>query len=109
MRQTVQTAGESAATIFTGSFLLFLVQPLLGRTLLPAFGGSAAVWGVCLAAYQVLLLAGYSYAHELSKRPISVQRGLHRALLLAAAVWSGLVAAFGGRALALFEIGRAHV
>ena len=102
MRQTVQTAGESAATIFTGSFLLFLVQPLLGRTLLPAFGGSAAVWGVCLAAYQVLLLAGYSYAHELSKRPISVQRGLHRALLLAAAVWSGLVAAFGGRALALF-------
>lgn len=53
-------------TIFLGSFLIFGVQPMLGRTLLPAFGGTAAVWTTCLATYQVLLLAGYWYAHFVS-------------------------------------------
>ena len=53
-------------TIFMGSFLIFGVQPMLGRTLLPAFGGTAAVWTTCLATYQVLLLAGYWYAHCVS-------------------------------------------
>ncbi len=55
-----------ALTVFFGSFLLFLVQPLTGRTLLPVFGGSASVWMVCLAVYQTLLLVGYGYAHLLA-------------------------------------------
>jgi hypothetical protein len=55
-----------SVTIFLGSFLIFGVQPMLGRTLLPAFGGTAAVWTTCLATYQVLLLAGYFYAHRMS-------------------------------------------
>ena len=58
----------SALTIFLGSFLIFGVQPMLGRTLLPAFGGTAAVWTTCLATYQVLLLVGYWYAHCMSGR-----------------------------------------
>lgn len=49
-------------TIFTGSFLSFFVQPLVGKTLLPYFGGSSTVWIACLVAFQVLLLIGYGYA-----------------------------------------------
>ncbi len=102
MRKIIPGAGLPAATIFAGSFLLFLIQPLLGRTLLPVFGGSAAVWGVCLAAYQVLLLAGYAYAHGLARCPQPRQRRVHGALLAAALLWSCAVAAWGVRLKACF-------
>ena len=75
-------------TIFLGSLLLFGVQPMLGRTLLPSFGGTAAVWTVCLAAYQTLLLAGYFYAHTISRRAMRTQRVAHTALMVLAAVWT---------------------
>ena len=52
-----------AATIFLSAFLLFQVQPLIARIILPWFGGSAAVWTVCMLFFQVLLLLGYVYAH----------------------------------------------
>jgi SAM-dependent methyltransferase len=52
-----------AATIFLSAFLLFEVQPMIGRIILPWFGGSAAVWSTCLLFFQVSLLAGYLYAH----------------------------------------------
>src|SRR5205085_2226536 len=55
-----------AVTIFLSSFLLFLVQPLIARLILPWFGGSAAVWTTCMLFFQVLLLAGYGYAHGVS-------------------------------------------
>ena len=74
--------------VFFGSFLLFVVQPMLGRTLLPSFGGSAAVWTVCLASFQTLLLAGYLYAHFLSKRSRRTQAVLHVLLLILAVLWS---------------------
>ena len=80
-------------TIFVGSLLLFMIQPMLGRTLLPGFGGSAAVWTVCLASYQTLLLVGYIYAHYLSRITLSLQRRIHQALLAVAVVWSVAVAA----------------
>ncbi len=83
----------SAAAVFSGSFLLFLLQPMLGRTLLPVFGGSAAVWSVCLAAYQLLLLVGYAYAYALAKRPVRSQRRAHLALLGVAVVWAFSIAA----------------
>jgi spermidine synthase len=50
-------------TIFWGAFLLFLVQPLIARFILPWFGGGPAVWTACMLFFQVMLLAGYAYAH----------------------------------------------
>src|SRR5438046_8959612 len=57
-----------AATIFLSSFLLFLVQPLIARLILPWFGGSAAVWTTCMLFFQVLLIGGYAYAHALNAK-----------------------------------------
>ena len=47
------------ATIFLGAFLLFQVQPILGKYILPGFGGTPAVWTACLLFFQTLLLIGY--------------------------------------------------
>ena len=52
-----------AATIFLSAFLLFEVEPLIAKIILPWFGGSAAVWGAALLFFQIVLLAGYAYAH----------------------------------------------
>ena len=50
-------------TIFLSAFLLFQVQPLMGKYILPWFGGGPAVWTTCLLFFQVFLLLGYAYAH----------------------------------------------
>jgi SAM-dependent methyltransferase/MFS family permease len=75
-----------AATIFLSSFLLFLVQPLIARLILPWFGGSAAVWTTCMLFFQALLLAGYAYAHFLAKNVFGKkwQALIHTALLATA-------------------------
>jgi SAM-dependent methyltransferase len=75
-----------AATIFLSSFLLFLVQPLIARLILPWFGGSAAVWTTCMLFFQALLLAGYAYAHFLEKKlpQGKLQPLVHTVLLIAA-------------------------
>ena len=52
-----------ACTIFLSAFLLFEVQPMIGKIILPWFGGAAAVWSTCLLFFQAALLAGYLYAH----------------------------------------------
>ncbi|MFQ5730584.1 MAG: spermidine synthase [Planctomycetaceae bacterium] len=57
-----------AATIFLSAFLLFQVQPLLSKFILPWFGGSPAVWTTCMLFFQSLLFGGYAYAHLLSQR-----------------------------------------
>ncbi|HEX6268319.1 MAG TPA: fused MFS/spermidine synthase [Burkholderiales bacterium] len=76
-----------AVTIFLSSFLLFLVQPLIARLILPWFGGSAAVWTTCMLFFQVLLLAGYAYAHVLEKKlPGGRLQPVIHCVLLAAAV-----------------------
>jgi len=75
------------ATIFLSSFLLFLVQPLIARLILPWFGGSAAVWTTCMLFFQALLLAGYAYAHLLAKYSRRrIEALVHTALLLGAVV-----------------------
>ena len=51
-----------AVTIFVSAFLLFLVQPVMAKQILPWFGGSAAVWTTCLVFFQTALLAGYAYS-----------------------------------------------
>ena len=52
-----------AATVFSSAFLLFQVQPLIAKAILPWFGGSAAVWSASLVFFQTMLLGGYAYAH----------------------------------------------
>ncbi len=74
------------ATILTGSFLLFLVQPMVARMALPRLGGTPAVWNSAMLVYQALLLAGYAYAHRLARYPLKRQAQIHIALLTAAAV-----------------------
>ncbi len=72
-----------AVTIFVSAFLLFLVQPVTAKQILPWFGGSAAVWTTCLVFFQTTLLAGYAYSdvavHRLAPR---TQVRLHIALLV---------------------------
>src|SRR5215813_11562503 len=52
-----------ACTIFLSAFLLFQVQPVIARMILPWFGGSAAVWTTCMLFFQIVLLLGYLYVH----------------------------------------------
>lgn len=74
-----------AATIGVGACLLFQVQFILGKQILPWFGGAPAVWTTCMLFFQVLLLLGYGYAHLVSRIPSPArQRNVHLALLLAA-------------------------
>jgi hypothetical protein len=74
----------AGVTIFLGAFLLFLVQPIIAKLILPQFGGGVAVWATCLVFFQVTLLLGYAYAHLLVGRDRSgFGRGAHIALLLA--------------------------
>ncbi len=72
-------------TIFLSAFLLFQVQPMIGKYVLPWFGGSPMVWTVCMLFFQVVLFFGYAYAHLVArlKRP-GVQVSLHILLLVAA-------------------------
>lgn len=79
-----RAAALCASTIFVSAFLLFLVQPLIARQILPWFGGSAAVWTLCLVFFQVVLLLGYLYADRLSRWPLRIQGRVHAVLLLAA-------------------------
>ncbi|MGO8835916.1 MAG: fused MFS/spermidine synthase [Limisphaerales bacterium] len=76
-----------AVTIFIGAFLLFQVQPLIGKYILPWFGGGPGVWTTCLLFFQMLLLAGYAYAHFSARwfKP-RAQATLHLVLLGAALV-----------------------
>src|SRR5215208_1507197 len=72
------------ATIFVGSFLLFLVQPMIARMALPRLGGAPSVWNSAMLVYQALLLAGYAYAHWLGRFRAPRQAGIHLALLVLA-------------------------
>jgi len=72
--------------VVLGAFLLFQVQPLIARQLLPYFGGGAAIWTACMLFFQVLLLAGYAYAHGLSKLRLRHQLQSHCFVLLLSAV-----------------------
>ena len=79
---------DFAATILTSAFLLFQVQPLISKFILPWFGGSPAVWTTCMLFFQVALFAGYTYAH-LSSRLLSPRwQGVVHLALLALAVCS---------------------
>ena len=75
-----------AVTIFTGAFLLFQVQPLIGKYILPWFGGGPGVWTTCMLFFQVLLLGGYAYAHFSSRWLKPRAQAIVHLVLLAAAL-----------------------
>ncbi len=89
---TIQTRWGSswrllhALTIFVSAFLLFQVEPLIAKMILPWFGGVATVWTVCLLFFQSLLLLGYLYAHLLTRRFVPRTQGWLHAGLLAASL-----------------------
>ena len=75
------------ACAFTNAVLLFLVQPLFGRMVLPHVGGNSAVWTTCLLFFETALLAGYLYAHFLASHlTVRVQLGIHAGLLALASL-----------------------
>lgn len=69
-------SGGIALAILLGAFLLFQVQPVISKTILPWFGGSPAVWTTCLLFFQMALLAGYAFADWLSRRPQPRQQSM---------------------------------
>jgi spermidine synthase len=76
-----------ALTTLQSAFLIFLVQPMVGKHILPWFGGVPTVWSLCLAFYQSTLFAGYAYAHWLERRiRPAVQIAVHGGVFLAALI-----------------------
>jgi hypothetical protein len=77
-----------ALAIFTSASLVFVVQPMVAKLVLPMLGGSPSVWNTSMVFFQAALLGGYAYAHVLQRiGSIRVQVGVHLALLLAAALF----------------------
>ena len=80
-----------AGTLFVSATLLFLVQPMVGKMMLPLLGGAASVWITCLLFFQLMLLAGYGYAHALERfANVHTQMVAHAGLMVAALIFSGL-------------------
>ena len=104
LSKLVTSAGSLllAVPVFASAWLLFAIEPMLAKLLLPTLGGSPSTWAACMLAFQLLLLGGYGYAH-LGARYLDVRRqaALHVALMLAAAVFL-----FQARLGAAPELGR---
>lgn len=72
-----------AITLFVSAFILFLVQPMVGKLILPKLGGTPQVWNTCMVFFQMVLLAGYAYTHTISSRlKLRQQLLLHGAMLI---------------------------
>jgi hypothetical protein len=76
------------STAFSSACLLFVVQPLLAKWLLPVFGGSPGTWAACMLFFQVMLLAGYAYAHLLARLPARGALRVHAGAALLAGVFA---------------------
>lgn len=77
-----------ASAVFLSAFLLFQVQPIIGRFILPWFGASPGVWATCMLFFQALLLGGYAYAHFLVRRLTGRQQAVVHSLFLGLALLS---------------------
>ena len=62
-RESRALAAVFSSTLFLSAFLMFLVEPMIARMVLPTLGGAASVWNTCLVFFQAVLLCGYAYAH----------------------------------------------
>src|SRR5712691_12027375 len=72
-----------SATLFLGAGLLFVVQPMVGKMVVPLLGGTPAVWSTCMVFFQAALLGGYAYAHASTAwLGVSRQAVLHLAVLV---------------------------
>ena len=78
--------GWCAASVLVSAFLLFQVQPMVSKMILPWFGGSPAVWTTCMLFFQFFLLLGYLYAHLLDQLPTTRLQGVIHLALLACAL-----------------------
>ncbi|MCI4589091.1 fused MFS/spermidine synthase [Sphingobium sp. BYY-5] len=83
----IGTRPRFVLTIYAGSFLLFLVQPMIARMALPRLGGAPSVWNSAMLVYQALLLAGYAYAHWLGRFGARRQAMIHLGLFLFSAIF----------------------
>ena len=83
MKINLRLAFHYGLTIFLSAFLLFQVQPLIGKMILPWFGGSAAIWTTCMLFFQLVLLLGYFYSHWVTRYLSPSRQSLvHGGLLL---------------------------
>jgi hypothetical protein len=79
--------GVFSITIFLSAALLFMIEPMFARLVLPYLGGSPAVWNTCVVFFQAAMLAGYAYAHLLTRRaPVDIQVAIHVPVVIAAAL-----------------------
>jgi hypothetical protein len=85
-----------ATTIFLSAFLLFSVQPMMGKFLLPWFGGTSSVWTTCMLFFQAALLGGYAYAHALQRLRVRLQVVCHCVLLASSVALLGVCMAVWG-------------
>lgn len=84
-----------ALTIFVSAFLLFQVQLIIAKYILPWFGGTPTVWSTCMLFFQVVLTAGYAYSHGIViKFPVRLQTKVHLTLLAASIILLGIQAVF---------------
>jgi len=87
-RRDAVTPALFAVAIFTSAALVFVVQPMVTKLVLPTLGGSPSVWNTSMVFFQTALLAGYAYAHLLQRiRAMKTQLAVHLALLLVAALF----------------------
>ncbi|MBX7513920.1 fused MFS/spermidine synthase [Qipengyuania sp. GH38] len=91
-------------TILVGSFLLFMVQPMVARMALPRLGGAPNVWNSAMLVYQALLLAGYAYAHFIGRFTIRRQAIVHVTLLVLAGLTLPLALTTAGAASPGWEV-----
>ena len=84
-----------ALAVLLSSFLLFLVQPIIAKQIVPWFGGSASVWSACLTFFQLVLLAGYAYSDLVQRLQPKAQTSLHAALLVVSLISLPILAADG--------------
>ena len=72
-----------AATLFVSAMLLFIIQPMVGKMVLPVLGGTPSIWNTCMFFFQTVVLAGYAYAHgSVAWLGVRLQAGFHILLLL---------------------------
>ena len=76
------------SSIFIGSFLLFLIQPIIGKIITPVYGGTSQVWSICLLFFQITLLAGYTITFLLNKFNLRIQTFIYTILLFISLIFS---------------------
>lgn len=98
MVSSVRSYSLYAITIFLSAFLLFLIQPIAGKLLLPWFGGSSSVWATSMLFFTGMLFAGYCYSYWLTRLPTRLQTRIHisaavagaTAALISLLIWRGV-------------------